>query len=1221
MEARILGLGSYLTCDVRAGIHYTKEVGIDVDVEVDVPDNNLKEKAMSIARVLAFLAALFCLSTNAYALRNDVLVIVNDNSIDSSQVGQYYAQQRDINPANIVHIKVPDQYYITWSQFLSLRDQILRFGICPTIPVNLQPAACSDSSQAIYTANNINVLTSNTSIRYLVTTRGVPTRMTVDFSALDSSSTSVDNYLKFWLARYLTADTTFDSPPSPPQVTAATTLRSAAFADGHGMRIVNPAIDGEFIVGRIDGVDITTAKALIDRAIAAEETGLYGKYYGSTFGNTGGVSQWTNYATNTPIYQSNGDEWRYAFGLFGENRPECSNYKSTSHYFAYPESSTSGKTPNYCVAQFNKGNPNETIPGVSFARQPVATDALAYFGSLDGQTIYGGFGTLQNWRKNDSCQVALCANATDPAACRVASTDPYKELNTDCVGVAAGFIGYNFQSFPVSIYGIWPTGWVTTSVDQTDVPVVDATQGYDNNYSLWFEQPDESANPQCYSYTVTSAGSQTPVSGVLGSGMQPCQAVRKIGLSQVISRATPDSNNPPIYRLSFYLKGQSIPSAGTLSSQYVFVYVQPSSGCPASPPSYTLSIDGTTTCTYYSTVMNATYPAGDSAWTQYNLSDVSPPSVSLTTSEFRLNISGTLASGKLGLDVVSVKDVTTNVNLVTNGSFDQGHQQSSDGDYAANFLSRLGGTAFWGSLSHHGTGGHSFDQTSLGTLVYFLRGLPLGDAVWLGEARGSGLFYGDPLYSPLAVKFDYLPLANDRIVNSAALTGSTVNGRDISKVSTSYQVSYCVGKDFYLCDQAQSWTSTGLSGVGGQSNQALGAWDVSALPYGDYTLRLSVTSTNSILGKSQIFNDYYPIRNRYATAEIPFYAISGKVLDTGGQPVRDVQIQINDNYGFASTVTTDDEGRYSKSGLKNGTYIVSPAKTGYSITANSGNIFQSINGANVTKNFTATGQNYAISGVVRDASGQPVPDAQLQINDNYGFSATTYTNINGYYSRPGISNGMYIVMATKSGYSIAPSVGNIFQSVSGANVTKDFVATSQNYSISGTILSDTGQSVGNVQIQVSDNYGFSATATTNANGYYQVSGLSNGLYTVNPTKSGYGITVNSSNIFQFVNGANVTGKNFTATPIIGTYSISGFVLVNGRPLQGVQVQINDNYGFASTVTTDSAGYYSGSGLKNGTYTVNPVKSGYQFQAVTGNIFQQIQGSNVIGKDYNATQVQ
>ena len=37
---------------------------------------------------------------------------------------------------------------------------------------------------------------------------------------------------------------------------------------------------------------------------------------------------------------------------------------------------------------------------------------------------------------------------------------------------------------------------------------------------------------------------------------------------------------------------------------------------------------------------------------------------------------------------------------------------------------------------------------------YFLRGLPLGDAVWFNESNNSGILYGDPLYSPVAVRLN-----------------------------------------------------------------------------------------------------------------------------------------------------------------------------------------------------------------------------------------------------------------------------------------------------------------------------------------------------------------------------------------------------------------------------------------------------------------------------------
>jgi hypothetical protein len=317
-------------------------------------------------------------------------------------------------------------------------------------------------------------------------------------------------------------------------------------------------------------------------------------------------------------------------------------------------------------------------------------------------------------------------------------------------------------------------------------------------------------------------------------------------------------------------------------------------------------------------------------------------------------------------------------------------------------------------------------------------------------------------------------------------------------------------------------------------------------------------------------------------------------------------------------VTTDAEGRYLKEGLSNGLYIVFPSKPGHTFTANTGNVFQVIDGSNVTKDFTAGNQNYRISGVITDAGGNPVVDVSVTINDNFGFSRTVYTNVNGLYSSPGIADGLYIVWPTKPGYTIAPTQGNVFQSVSGADVTKDFLATSQDYSISGTVLDDNGLPLAGVSVAVNDNFGFSSTTTTDVNGFYKTGGLTDGLYIVFPSKQGYGITANAGNSFQAVSGANVTGKDFTAVPIVKTYSISGFVLENGAPLPGVTVQINDNYGFTSTTTTDNAGFYTQSGIKDGLYIVYPAKPGYQITADTGNIFQTVNGSSIIEKNFSAT---
>ncbi len=57
----------------------------------------------------------------------------------------------------------------------------------------------------------------------------------------------------------------------------------------------------------------------------------------------------------------------------------------------------------------------------------------------------------------------------------------------------------------------------------------------------------------------------------------------------------------------------------------------------------------------------------------------------------------------------------------------------------------------------------------------------------------------------------------------------------------------------------------------------------------------------------------------------------------------------------------------------------------------------------------------------------------------------------------------------------------------------------------------------------------SATVTADSNGTYTFAGLSNGAYTVTPTRAGF--TMNPSSRSVTVNGANVTGVNFSATPI------------------------------------------------------------------------------------------
>ncbi len=767
-------------------------------------------------RVIACLLIIGTFGTPpTYAQRDDVLIIVNDNSSDSEGIGEYYASQRNINPNNIVHVRIRNSYFISWDEFRDLRDQVIHFMQKNTLDdPGLSPATCVDGDPPYYCPDSTEQLRQHTKIRYLVTTRGIPTRMIVDGSTLSfaNAPTSVDNYLRYWLINYFTEDVPFQLPQ-----------RGIAFGDGRGMRGVIPAQDRELIVGRIDGLTRGAAESLVDRTLAAEAQGIYGKLYGST-----GFWRLKDHSTGLQIYP----DWRYVLGLFNETDQLCVDNLNHS------ASSLEGRTPVSCKAQIS--TTEDSPPGTANSRQPKVVDALVYMGWLDGSKTSDSFDSLLNWRKDASCTVTLCDQAANPAACRTASTDIFQELNTQCTGVSDGFIGYNHQSYPVSYFTIWPTGWRpdTNSGDlnQLAFSEVLTNQGHNDSFSLWFMNSDEIEQPRCYE---TSDYSIPP-------GVE-CRDEHIVKLAQSVTVApeTINASNPPQYRISFWHKAKQITSPTTLRATLLVE-----------------DVAGGGTPVEYGFLPVGSVSFGNTNWTYAEtIIQFDPPSH--LTSQFdqltvRIDTSGPV-DGELGLDEISLKRIGNNTEILQNGSFDNGHRQTAVGDHAANFLNRLNGVAFWGSLSHHQSDGCAFCFQGLETQAYFFRGLPLGDAVWFNDMRNSGILYGDPLYSPVAIRIT-TPDHSYTIGDSISIGGSVINGRDNTQAGSFYWVEFCAGDDFNTCDHDPiGWQWTGISGIGGFENGQLGQWDTSGLVAGKHTLRLSIYSYNNTISQQIILNDYLTV--------------------------------------------------------------------------------------------------------------------------------------------------------------------------------------------------------------------------------------------------------------------------------------------------------------------------------------------------------------------------
>lgn len=120
------------------------------------------------------------------------------------------------------------------------------------------------------------------------------------------------------------------------------------------------------------------------------------------------------------------------------------------------------------------------------------------------------------------------------------------------------------------------------------------------------------------------------------------------------------------------------------------------------------------------------------------------------------------AKGYLALDAIEVLDLNANgenQHLVgaEEGGFGEPYLSTlTHGDYAANVIDRLGGIGWWGSSSHHVTGGLAFSDTTAFVNSFF-QGKTLGEALLTARYPESGLIFADPLYAPAGIRILSVP--------------------------------------------------------------------------------------------------------------------------------------------------------------------------------------------------------------------------------------------------------------------------------------------------------------------------------------------------------------------------------------------------------------------------------------------------------------------------------
>lgn len=227
-------------------------------------------------------------------------------------------------------------------------------------------------------------------------------------------------------------------------------------------------------------------------------------------------------------------------------------------------------------------------------------------------------------------------------------------------------------------------------------------------------------------------------------------------------------------------------------------------------------------------------------------------------------------------------------------------------------------------------------------------------------------------------------------------------------------------------------------------------------------------------------------------------------------------------------------------------------------------------------------QKLYIIGRVVDGSGVGIANVQVSRSPGTG---SVLTNSYGYYCFMGLGSGTYVITPIKSGLTFINPKLTVAVSTSSAS-NQDFVGLTGR-TIQGQLFDGAGVPLEGAQVIIKKGSTTVATLAVNAKGFYGLSNVAAGTYSVTPVRKGTKFFPSS------FTGAVTNKAGWEPESFLGLSApyIQGFIGdKKNRPLANVTVKAGSR-----SVKSNASGFYGFSVLPAGKYTIKPNASGRKFK--------------------------